>query len=165
MLTAMQIRPVTPSELDRLRRIRLRALAESPDAYGSRHEDEATRPLSEWRRWLSEGATFVAEDRGEWIGLVAALVDRRDPEGFFVLSMWVDPRRRGEGLGRQLLDAAVSYAVHQGAVRVRLGVVEGNGAARHLYESAGFRATGEREPLRSDPSRTVVHLGLELAAQ
>ena len=46
---------------------------------------------------------------------------------------------------------------------LRLGVVDGNSAAVRLYQQTGFEPTGEREPLRSDPSKTVMYLSLVLS--
>ena len=52
--------------------------------------------------------------------------------------LYVVPERRGHGLGRALLDAAMEYATERGAARIDLGSSEDDAAARALYESAGF---------------------------
>jgi ribosomal protein S18 acetylase RimI-like enzyme len=43
-----------------------------------------------------------------------------------------------------------------------LGVAEGNSAAMRLYRRAGFEPTGQREPLRSDPSQPVIYMSLDI---
>jgi ribosomal protein S18 acetylase RimI-like enzyme len=48
------------------------------------------------------------------------------------------PHRRGHGLGRALLDAAMEHARKRGAAHIDLGTSEDDVAARGLYESAGF---------------------------
>lgn len=48
------------------------------------------------------------------------------------------PERRGEGLGRALLEAAMEYAKERGAADIDLGTSEDDVAALALYESAGF---------------------------
>jgi ribosomal protein S18 acetylase RimI-like enzyme len=52
--------------------------------------------------------------------------------------LYVVPERRGHGLGRALLDAAMECARERGAARIDLGTSEDDAAARALYESAGF---------------------------
>jgi ribosomal protein S18 acetylase RimI-like enzyme len=56
----------------------------------------------------------------------------------YLEELYVVPPRRGEGLGRALLDAAMEEARERGAVRIDLGTSETDTAARALYESAGF---------------------------
>ena len=52
--------------------------------------------------------------------------------------LYVVPERRGHGLGRALLDAAMEYARKRGAAHIDLGTSEDDAAALALYESAGF---------------------------
>jgi ribosomal protein S18 acetylase RimI-like enzyme len=52
--------------------------------------------------------------------------------------LYVVPDRRGEGLGRALLEAALAAAQEHGADIIDLGTSEDDTAARGLYESAGF---------------------------
>ena len=62
-----------------------------------------------------------------------------------LLSLGVAPRRRRQGFGAALLDAAIARAA---AMRVRhffLEVGELNTAARRLYESRGLGIVGRRE--------------------
>jgi GNAT superfamily N-acetyltransferase len=52
---------------------------------------------------------------------------------------------RGQGLGGQLLDAAMDFCRQRGYRRVHLWTFDGLHAARHLYEKHGFRlASSER---------------------
>jgi ribosomal protein S18 acetylase RimI-like enzyme len=52
--------------------------------------------------------------------------------------LYVVPDRRGEGLGRALLEAAMETSRDMGATRIELGTSEDDVAARALYESTGF---------------------------
>jgi ribosomal protein S18 acetylase RimI-like enzyme len=56
----------------------------------------------------------------------------------YLEELYVAPARRGEGLGRALLEAAMEVARGEGAVHMDLGTSEDDTAARALYESAGF---------------------------
>jgi RimJ/RimL family protein N-acetyltransferase len=63
----------------------------------------------------------------------------------------VDPARRGEGIGRRLVDAAVREASARGARRLTLRVLAPNAAARAVYDAAGFVVEGVlREEFRLD---------------
>lgn len=93
------------------------------------------------RRLLTEGQTMV-------------LVAGRGPDGLAVLrfrpAIWTDalecylaelyvvPDRRGQGLGRALMKAAIALARCQGADHMDLGTGEDDVVARALYESLGF---------------------------
>ena len=56
----------------------------------------------------------------------------------YLEELYVAQARRGEGLGRALLDAVVEVARERGARWIELGTSEDDVAARALYESAGF---------------------------
>ena len=93
------------------------------------------------RRLLTEGQTMV-------------LVGGTGPDGLAVLrfrpAIWTDalecylaelyvvPDRRGQGLGRALMKAAIELARCQGADHMDLGTGEDDVVARALYESLGF---------------------------
>jgi ribosomal protein S18 acetylase RimI-like enzyme len=125
--------------------------AEDADAVGrllhdfNREFDEPT-PEPAWlaeriRRLLAGGETMV-------------LLGGRGPDGVAVLrfrpAIWSDalecylaelyviPTRRGHGLGRALMEAAMQLARDQGADHLDLNTAESDVAARGLYSSLGF---------------------------
>jgi ribosomal protein S18 acetylase RimI-like enzyme len=56
----------------------------------------------------------------------------------YLEELYVVPERRGQGLGRALLEAAMQHGRERGAARIDLNTSETDVAARALYESAGF---------------------------
>jgi GNAT superfamily N-acetyltransferase len=56
----------------------------------------------------------------------------------YLAELYVVPDRRGQGLGRALLEAAIEVARREGADRMELGTSEADVAARGLYERLGF---------------------------
>src|SRR3954451_18506147 len=56
----------------------------------------------------------------------------------YLAELYVVPDRRGQGLGRALMTAAIEEARAQGADHMDLGTSEDDVAARALYESLGF---------------------------
>jgi ribosomal protein S18 acetylase RimI-like enzyme len=66
----------------------------------------------------------------------------------YLAELYVRPVSRGIGTGRALLRAAIEHARQHGADYMDLGTSEDDVAARHLYETAGFRRTeGDGGPL------------------
>lgn len=65
----------------------------------------------------------------------------------------VNPARRGEGLGRQLLAGLLEAAIASGAVVASLNVDPLNETAIRLYERLGFRANPESP--HAEPARFI----------
>jgi GNAT superfamily N-acetyltransferase len=53
--------------------------------------------------------------------------------------VYVQPSRRGEGIGRKLVEAAMQVARDSGCIALDLEVDAGHEAAERLYERMGFR--------------------------
>jgi GNAT superfamily N-acetyltransferase len=53
--------------------------------------------------------------------------------------VYVEPARRGAGIGRQLVEAAMQVARDSGCIALDLEVDAGHDAAERLYERMGFR--------------------------
>jgi N-acetylglutamate synthase-like GNAT family acetyltransferase len=86
---------------------------------------------------LKGGQIFVAYAGAEAVGCVA-LIPMKD--GVYELSkMAVSPHLRGRGLGRRLLQHAITQARTLGASSLFLGSNTRLNDAVHLYESVGFR--------------------------
>jgi ribosomal protein S18 acetylase RimI-like enzyme len=63
----------------------------------------------------------------------------------YLAELYVVPHRRGQGLGRALMEAAIELARREGADHMDLGTSEHDVVARALYESLGF-SNRERSP-------------------
>ena len=148
------VRKFTPDEWRLYRTLRLAALEESPDAFGSTLAHERTRADHDWVSRLSRAESslhelpLVAEVDNEPSGLTWVWLDDDHGKVAHLYQMWVAPEKRGQGAGRALLDAAVAWARSAGARAIVLDVTAGNREALHLYEAAGFVATGSEQPLR-----------------
>ena len=149
-------RRLTPDDWEALRDIRLRALADSPDAFGSTLEREQELPEKEWRRRLVR-PVYAVLDGERPVAMAGAFSDEGRIQ---VWGMWTDPEYRGRGHARALLDALVAQAVAEGT-RVSLHVNIANPVARAVYEKYGFVGTGELEPLRpgSDQRIELMQIG------
>jgi len=157
----VRIRLVDPDTWERVRELRLRALADSPDAFGARYEDEVGYGQAEVRAWITgwEGtrnAMAVAEVGEAWVGIAVGSRSGEELDAH-LYAMWVDPAWRRHGIGARLVEEVLSWARSWGARAVVLGVTQGNDAER-FYERLGFRDTGERYALREGSELRVLVL-------
>ena len=165
---ALQVRTFAAHEWPLYRALRLRALADAPEAFGSTLAEVETRTDNDWTWLLNLGVTsgrdraLVAELAGTAVGLAWAKVDAQEASRVNLFQVWVAPEARGHGAAAALLGAALEWARDRGARTMQLGVVCGNDAARRLYERAGFRAVGEPEPQRPGSARMEQMMRLEL---
>jgi GNAT superfamily N-acetyltransferase len=155
----IQIRRIRSEEWWELRSLRLRALAEVPTAYGSTLAEEQTYSDEVWHEralGTSNGcdrATFIAERKGNWLGMVTGLLDR-DGRGRLLVAMFVTSAVRRQGLGLGLVEAIVLWARNCGANQIALWVNSENNPAIAFYKQCGFRFTGGTQPLAHIPELT-----------
>ena len=147
----MEIRRIGIDEWGALRDLRLRALAEDPDAFGMTLDDASGQSETEWRDWIGSpqrGFFAAVADDGTFVAMaVGAPVDDR-PRAAGLFGMWVAPEARRAGIGTALVDSVEDWARAAGYARVGLGVTMTNTSAIRLYERRGFVDIGERHPLR-----------------
>jgi GNAT superfamily N-acetyltransferase len=154
------VRRCHAEEWEALRDVRLSALADSPDAFGSMLEEERGSDEARWRGWITgEGwagavATFVADEGGRLVGMATGFHPDDERALVHLFAMWVRPDRRKAGVGRALVAAVVRWASGLAGVdHVVLRVTTSNEAAVRFYLSCGFVATSDPlEPLRDGSS-------------
>jgi len=146
-----------PADAAAYRALRLRGLAEHPDAFTSSAEDEAKRPLSATEARIaadSADVVFGAFVGGELAGVVGLAREPRakNRHKATVFGMYVAPEFGRRGLGRALIRHLVAAAQGEsGLEQLELTVTQTNDAARGLYESEGFRSFGiEPRAIRVD---------------
>ena len=136
----MDVRRIGIEEWEALRDLRLRALAEDPDAFGMILDDASGQSEMEWRDWIGSPKR----------GFFAAVAD----DGSFVamaVGAPVDDRPGAAGL----IGCVEDWARTAGYQRVGLGVTMTNTSAIRLYERSGFVDLGERHPLREGSDLTI----------
>jgi predicted GNAT family acetyltransferase len=133
-----EARRLGTDDWETFRDVRLRSLADSPDAFGSTLEREQGFTEADWRQRVS-GPVYVVEDPAPVA--VGGIFDREGTGQIW--GMWTDPAHRGRGHAHRILDALTDLLPE-----VQLHVNITNGGARVVYERYGFVGTGELEPLR-----------------
>jgi ribosomal protein S18 acetylase RimI-like enzyme len=136
------------------RDLRLRALADSPSAFGSTLERELALDLSRWvdRLESSDGVSVLAQVDGRPVGMGGGFQDL--PGFLHVAAMWTDPAYRGRGVGTAVLATIEHWAANRG-LRLHLDVNVANTGARALYERLGYVGTGETAPLREGSAERI----------
>jgi ribosomal protein S18 acetylase RimI-like enzyme len=161
------VRRLAAHEWPLYRALRLQALADSPDAFGSTFAAENALRDEDWAARLARGARsetdlpLVAEVDGVAAGLAWARFADDAADVAHLYQMWVSPAFRGAGAGRRLLDMAIDWARNRGLRTLVLGVTCGDTPAARLYARAGFQPVGPPAPLR--PGSALLGQTLRLA--
>ena len=102
-----------------------------------RLEKEVTEISRHW------GGYFVAVENGKVVGAAGGGMESDTLGELYVL--YLDPNRRGEGIGTLLLEAVTAQQKELGATEQRVAVAKGNQKAIPFYEARGFRYLSEKE--------------------
>ena len=152
---SMEIRRIRADEGLRLRALRLRALSESPTAYGSTLASEELYPESIWHERAASGAagdkvvTIVAKHDNRLLGMATGLAvdppthDELHPT---MVAVFVDGTVRQQGVGVGLVEKVIDWAKARGSARLFVWITAGNEPAVALYRRCGFRVTGATRP-------------------
>jgi RimJ/RimL family protein N-acetyltransferase len=132
------------------RTVRLEALREHPDAFGSAFEAEQAQPLS-WFAERLETSTILGAFRGAELAGIAGFAiqqgHKRRHKGM-LWGMYVRAHARQAGQGRRLIEAILDIA-RPSVELIQLTVVSENVQARRLYARLGFVEYGhERHALK-----------------
>jgi len=138
----VDIERLTASEGERLRAVRLHALREAPDAFGTTLEEAEALSSESWCDQLNTMATFVANAGDRDVGLVRGTRHDEIHDAGYLISMWVAPEARRDGIGSALVDAVIDWARTLELSRLFLDVAASNAPATALYTSKGFTPTG-----------------------
>lgn len=162
------VRPIRVNEWPEYRGIRLQALRDSPDAFGSTFEAEVLRTDADWSARIAASISsgfdraLFAFNHDQLCGLVWCKSSSSAHKTVDIFQMWVEPASRGSGASRALLNEALAWAEGMNAHRVRLGVTAADSPAMRLYKAYGFRPEGELQPLREGSDLMVQTMALEL---
>ena len=138
------VRLLQPEDAAAWRDLRLHGLAHAPQAFGASLAEEQGLSVAWFADRLRATPVFATADaRGALSGTVGLgfMHSEQMRHKGFIWGMYVRPEARGAGLGRALLQAAITHAIGR-VEQLKLDVVANNTAALALYRSAGFIAYG-----------------------
>jgi ribosomal protein S18 acetylase RimI-like enzyme len=151
---AVTVRVATGEDWTTWRDLRLRALRDTPSAFGSTYERELGFTEEGWRDRLRDphAVSVLARVDEAPVGMGGGFQDL--PGFLHVVAMWTEPEHRGLGVGSAVLAALRGWADERG-LRLHLDVNTTNAGARALYERSGYVGTGEIRPLRPGSSELL----------
>ena len=149
---------MTEQDARSLWNLRLHALETVPEAFGESAQEHQQTPVEKYaerlRSTANESAVIGAFEESALVGMIGLYRDQRAKRRHkgWIWGMFVEERYRGTGLGRALLEEAISTARNMLGLRcVLLSVTGSQESARRLYLSAGFRPYGiEPQALKVD---------------
>ncbi len=143
------LRPTAPADVPGILALVSEIYAEYGCVLDAEHED--THLLDPGAYFRSRGGEFWVVEVGGTIratGAVALLPDAGE-----LRSLYVHRSLRRQGWGRKLTELAMQYAARAGRRRMILWTDTRFVAAHALYESLGFRRSGQRELHDSNQTR------------
>lgn len=110
-----------------------------PDSY--LQQLEIHKVMNHWQAFLQKKRhqIFVACQDGEFLGFVACRPDQQINHCFYLDSLHVDEKARGQGIGTRLIERTGYEAYRLGYVKMSICVVAGNDHAQELYTHLGAR--------------------------
>ena len=149
----MLIQRLQPQHAAAYRQLMLEAYALQPDAFTSSVAERAALPLAWWEARLSTDpqtqeivvGAFDGKPASQLVGVAGMRFESREKSRHkaTLFGMYVRLPYRQTGLGKQLVNAAITVAKERPGVEiVQLTVTDGNQAAQTLYERCGFEPFG-----------------------
>lgn len=141
-----------------LKALLINSCKESPDAFSAlvdenTHDHEFKGWAKKWSQGRSEIAYILSNNQGDW-GIIQGNI-------YNIGHLWVDPRIRGKGYGKRLLDRFLDWARERHASNIYAFVTE-NSEAIDFYKSAGFIITSESAKLRTGSEKNMMKMELEI---
>ena len=165
-MAEIAVRVLDESEWSLYRDVRLRALAESPDAFTATLADEADRDDQFWRDRMTRSDRLLAKRGSVSQGIVSLGPYEQDPSAAEVFGLYVVPDARGTGVSWRLVEAAATLASQKGYPQLYYWVGTDNARAIGFAKNFGFRTTSYRRPARgSDLQRGEEEIAMMLSLE
>jgi GNAT superfamily N-acetyltransferase len=139
-----------------LRAIRLEALSDTPEAFGSTYEESVRWSDAQWKNAASTRLYYLADRDGRVVGMVSGGFNDGYPGTRWLYGMYVTPSERGTGTADRLVRSIEEWARKHGVDEIYLHVTTSVARARAFYEKLGFRSTGEIFEMARDRSLTLI---------
>lgn len=153
----LSVRLLSEADWESYRDLRREMLADAPDFFWATLEQVADYTEATWRERVSGPHTHLQAMRDgspvgalsiDWTGYTEDML--LDEDTVNIVSVYVRPGHRGEGVVEALLGAADAVMRQAGRSRQLLETPEDNVRGRRAYERLGFTETGHRA---RDPRR------------
>jgi ribosomal protein S18 acetylase RimI-like enzyme len=133
---------LAPDLWQQYKALRLEALQTDPQAFGGSYVEEVVFSEALWQERICN--MWFAMIDGQPVGMVGLLpgpmLSTRHKA--MIISMWVKPSFRGQGIAKALMQEIQRIAPAQGFIKLFLDVTTTQTAAVKLYTSVGFQKVG-----------------------
>ena len=156
----MKIRPLEPNDWPAFKALRLEALLQHPEAYGSSYEEESKLTEEAFQQGFSTCDIFGAFVNDELIGCTGFFIYSSEKVAHrgCLFSMYIKDTHRNRGAADALIKTIITHA-KQRVIQLHLTVVTTNYAAIRLYQKNGFTIYGtEPRSLKVDDRFYDEHL-------
>lgn len=143
--------------------LHLAAMEEAPDAFGDAYDVIVAQPESYWRRLTASFAGRTGQIvllgclDGKPVGFVYGIRSKERDEARLG-GLWVEPRCRGQGVGRRLVRAIVDWAESKGFPSIALWAPEHRPQVIALYRSIGFEPTGVSREMPGEEHWRIIEM-------
>ncbi len=146
----LDIRRAVASDAEVFRDLRLLALQNEPDAYGSTFAESSLRPSTEWITMVTSMNYYLAFDGERAVGMASGGEYAPYPYARWLYGMFVRPEYRGTGVAHDLVREVARWTREQGSDQLGLHVTTTVHRAVAFYERLGFVKSGPPEPMDRD---------------
>jgi len=147
-LGTLTIRPGRVEDAPAYRELRLQALANHPEAFGSDYETSLHLPMTDWEERLralgDESMIFFAVHESGFAGMCGIFRgnSKKTRHSATIVGVYVRPAWRGYQIADLLIEACIDWARDHDIVIVKLAVNTTNTAAIRCYARCGFSVYG-----------------------
>lgn len=149
----IKITRIKPSRWKEYKDLRIESIKNSPQAFLSDLQETLNSSDSSWQKKI-KNMFFAVNEKDQLVGMVGCLREKKNQQDHImkIVSLYVTPKFRGQGLGRKLLKKALKFAQeNKNITKIELGVITKQKAAIKLYQSSGFVEIGiQKRALKID---------------
>lgn len=142
------IRSSSVADAAAFRGLRLEALKNHPESFGSGFTDYEDKPDEYWSERLNfnpnEQAIYFAEHSSAMVGMcgIHRSLAPKLQHSATIFGVYVRPQWRGQKISQRMIEACLQWASLRGIIIAKLAVVTENQAAIKSYSAMGFTIYG-----------------------
>lgn len=148
----IQIIKLPPERWNEYKALRLRALKDDPQSFGSSYAKETDYSDEKWQEKTNDNV-FFATDGDSLVGMLGIWQSDEDKENKTanVFGVYVVPEFRGKGISKLLMQSLVEeLKTNPNISKLKLTVNKNQLSAVKLYEVFGFKTMKEEKALLGD---------------
>lgn len=151
-MNKIQIIRLPPGRWNEYKALRLRALKDDPQAFGSSYAKEVAYSDEKWQERTNDGVLF-ASNSNNLIGMMGIWQSQEDKESKTanIFGVYVIPEFRGKGISKMLMQSLLDELKSNTSIsKLKLTVNKNQLSAVKLYEAFGFKITGQEKAQLGD---------------